>query len=392
MSVLPEIESRFDVLAKLGEGGMGTVYKVRHRDLDEVQIVKTLKAHLSSKEGLRERFVNEARRGMRLRHPHIAGVHDFAVCADGTGYIVMEYVHGHNLRDLLATQRPDAAAARRRDRRADARRARLSPQREVHPSRHLARQPDPHHDRGREAVREADRPRHLQIARGGTDDDRNGPVHRQGQLRVARTVRRTRRRAQRPLFARRRAVQAADERRAVSRRELQPDHRRPSLSAAASVRGSRARNRDPRGRAARRVSRAGERSGQALSRRRGVLRRGRGSVRHRGAEDHAARANASGGDAARGRRDSATTVVPLSDKTEISALPTAGRHDDRRRRRRSRSLRPHRLARRRARALRRRGVRLAADAGRESRELREVLRRRHRRVAVSKTRDRSRPR
>jgi len=106
MSVLPEIESRFDVLAKLGEGGMGTVYKVRHRDLDEVQIVKTLKATLSSKEGLRERFVNEARRGMRLRHPHIAGVHDFAVCADGTGYIVMEYVHGHNLRDLLATKGP----------------------------------------------------------------------------------------------------------------------------------------------------------------------------------------------------------------------------------------------------------------------------------------------
>ncbi|HEV7241780.1 MAG TPA: protein kinase [Thermoanaerobaculia bacterium] len=104
MSVLPEIESRFDVIAMLGEGGMGTVYKVRHRDLDEVQIVKTLKAHLSSKEGLRERFINEARRGMRLRHPHIAGVHDFAVCADGTGYIVMEYVHGHNLRDLLATR------------------------------------------------------------------------------------------------------------------------------------------------------------------------------------------------------------------------------------------------------------------------------------------------
>lgn len=106
MTTLPEIESRFEVLAKLGEGGMGCVYKVRHRDLDEIQIVKTLQAHLSSNEGLRERFINEARRGMRLRHPHIAGVHDFAVCADGTGYIVMEYVYGLNLRDVLATQGP----------------------------------------------------------------------------------------------------------------------------------------------------------------------------------------------------------------------------------------------------------------------------------------------
>ena len=106
MTTLPEIDNRFDVLAKLGEGGMGCVYKVRHRDLDEIQIVKTLQAHLSSNDSLRERFVNEARRGMKLRHPHIAGVHDFAVCADGTGYIVMEFVSGHNLRDLLATKGP----------------------------------------------------------------------------------------------------------------------------------------------------------------------------------------------------------------------------------------------------------------------------------------------
>ena len=106
MSVLPEIDSRFEILAKLGEGGMGCVYKVRHRDLDEVQIVKTLQAHLSTNEALRGRFIAEARRGMKLRHPHIAGVHDFAVCADGTGYIVMEYVPGHNLRDLLATRGP----------------------------------------------------------------------------------------------------------------------------------------------------------------------------------------------------------------------------------------------------------------------------------------------
>jgi serine/threonine-protein kinase len=107
VSVLPpEIASRFDVVAKLGEGGMGTVYKVRHRDLDEIQIVKTMQAQFSTNEGLRNRFLEEARRGMRLRHPHIAGVHDFAVCADGTGYIVMEFVPGVNLRDMLATKGP----------------------------------------------------------------------------------------------------------------------------------------------------------------------------------------------------------------------------------------------------------------------------------------------
>lgn len=101
-TVLPEIESRFEVLAKLGEGGMGCVYKVRHRALNKVMIVKTLRAHMSADEGLRNRFINEASRGMELRHPHIAGVHDFQISADGTGFILMEYVEGHNLRDILA--------------------------------------------------------------------------------------------------------------------------------------------------------------------------------------------------------------------------------------------------------------------------------------------------
>ncbi|HEX6158968.1 MAG TPA: protein kinase [Thermoanaerobaculia bacterium] len=104
MTTLPEIDSRFEILAKLGEGGMGCVYKVRHRELDQVQIIKTLQAHLSTNEALRGRFIAEARRGINLRHPHIAAVYDFAVSADGTGYIVMEYVAGHNMRDLLATR------------------------------------------------------------------------------------------------------------------------------------------------------------------------------------------------------------------------------------------------------------------------------------------------
>jgi tRNA A-37 threonylcarbamoyl transferase component Bud32 len=106
MSVLDEIQSRFDVIAKLGEGGMGCVYKVRHRDLDEMRIVKTLGSQLSDTSELRTRFVNEARRGMKLRHANIAAVYDFSVCADGTGYILMEFVDGCDLKDVLASKGP----------------------------------------------------------------------------------------------------------------------------------------------------------------------------------------------------------------------------------------------------------------------------------------------
>lgn len=110
MNVAPEITAKFEVLAKLGEGGMGCVYKVRHRDLDEIRIVKTLQSHLSANADLKNRFLHEARRGVRLRHPRIAAVHDFSLCSDGTGFIVMEYVEGLNLRDVLTMRGPLAPA------------------------------------------------------------------------------------------------------------------------------------------------------------------------------------------------------------------------------------------------------------------------------------------
>jgi len=89
---------------QLGEGGMGCVYKVRHRDLDEVQIVKTLQAHLSSNEALRSRFINEARRGMRLRHPHIAGVHRLP------GLRRRHRLHRHGVRSTGSPARPAGRA------------------------------------------------------------------------------------------------------------------------------------------------------------------------------------------------------------------------------------------------------------------------------------------
>lgn len=104
MTIAPEITEKFEVLSKLGEGGMGCVYKVRHRALDEIVIIKTLQAHLSTNEELKNRFMHEARRGVRLRHPRIAAVHDFSICQDGSGFIVMEYVAGQNLRDLMVVR------------------------------------------------------------------------------------------------------------------------------------------------------------------------------------------------------------------------------------------------------------------------------------------------
>ncbi|HYK04130.1 MAG TPA: serine/threonine-protein kinase [Thermoanaerobaculia bacterium] len=97
-----EIEATYEVLAKLGEGGMGAVYKVRHRFFDEIRIIKVMQAQLELLPELKERFLGEAKRGKQLRHPNLAEVIDFSIAADGTSYIVMEYIEGINLRELMA--------------------------------------------------------------------------------------------------------------------------------------------------------------------------------------------------------------------------------------------------------------------------------------------------
>src|SRR6185295_9228410 len=97
-----EIEATYEVLAKMGEGGMGAVYKVRHRFFDELRVIKVMQAKMETVGPLRERFLGEAKRGKQLRHPNLAEVLDFSVAADGTSYIVMEFIDGVNLRELLA--------------------------------------------------------------------------------------------------------------------------------------------------------------------------------------------------------------------------------------------------------------------------------------------------
>lgn len=83
---------------------MGAIYKVRHRLLDEIRVVKVLKPQVLADEEMRLRFVEEARTATRLKHPNICTIHDFALDADGTAYLVMEFIDGVNLADLLRAQ------------------------------------------------------------------------------------------------------------------------------------------------------------------------------------------------------------------------------------------------------------------------------------------------
>ncbi|MEO8383079.1 MAG: protein kinase [Acidobacteriota bacterium] len=102
---LPEDPTLFDgkytILAKLREGGMGTIYKVHHNLLDEVRVIKFMRAAVSGDPDLHRRFLQEAKLVTRFKHPNIAAVYDFAMDDDDTAYIVMEYVGGLNLNEMV---------------------------------------------------------------------------------------------------------------------------------------------------------------------------------------------------------------------------------------------------------------------------------------------------
>ena len=93
---LPELEG-FELI---GPGGMGTVYKARHRELDRPVAVKVLHSHLQDDASFAERFVREARTLARLDHPNIVRVYDFGH-REGVYYLVMEFVDGATLRQAI---------------------------------------------------------------------------------------------------------------------------------------------------------------------------------------------------------------------------------------------------------------------------------------------------
>ena len=89
-----------EILGVLGQGGMGVVYKARQKQLDRLVALKVLNAELAGRPGFVERFQREARALARLSHPNIVSIHDFGQ-RDGRCYLVMEFVDGLNLRQMM---------------------------------------------------------------------------------------------------------------------------------------------------------------------------------------------------------------------------------------------------------------------------------------------------
>ena len=115
------IDHRYEVLAPLGEGGMGTVYKVRHTTLDRMFAMKVLRRDLAADAMLAARFLQEARATAAVRHSSVVAINDFGELDDGAPYFVMELLVGETLatrmraRGLLAPREAASIACKLAD-------------------------------------------------------------------------------------------------------------------------------------------------------------------------------------------------------------------------------------------------------------------------------------
>ena len=97
------LDGRYEILELLARGGMGAVYRARRILLGDDVAIKVLSTPDDA--SLRERFLRESRAAAQLRHPHIVGVLDYDVDAEGHPFLVMEYLNGPSLLQRVALDR-----------------------------------------------------------------------------------------------------------------------------------------------------------------------------------------------------------------------------------------------------------------------------------------------
>jgi eukaryotic-like serine/threonine-protein kinase len=97
---------RYQVLERIGDGGMGTVYLAEHTTILKKFAVKVLSAELSLRADHVDRFMREARSASMINHPNVVEITDFGKTPDGQPFFVMEYLQGRDLAQIVAEAGP----------------------------------------------------------------------------------------------------------------------------------------------------------------------------------------------------------------------------------------------------------------------------------------------
>ncbi len=96
------IDGRYEIQQRIGEGGMGVVYKSRQISIDRIIALKMLNQQMAQDPTWVQRFYNEAKACSRLQHPNTIRMFDFGQTSDGRLFMTMEFLDGMSLRDALA--------------------------------------------------------------------------------------------------------------------------------------------------------------------------------------------------------------------------------------------------------------------------------------------------
>lgn len=92
-----ELPPQYELFEKVGEGGMGFIFKARNRYTHAMYAVKVLRSEFDHDQRALDRFMFEARAASSLKHPRICCVHDFGLTASGIPYLVMDWIEGISL-------------------------------------------------------------------------------------------------------------------------------------------------------------------------------------------------------------------------------------------------------------------------------------------------------
>ncbi len=100
------LDGKYEIMQRLGSGGMGEVYLVRHLHLQELRVVKILRQDLAADPSAQKRFMREARLATQIKHPNVAILYDFSTLPDASFYMVWEHIQGQDVGDHIRSQGP----------------------------------------------------------------------------------------------------------------------------------------------------------------------------------------------------------------------------------------------------------------------------------------------
>ena len=96
------LDGKYQIIDRLGVGGMGEIFKVRHIHLNELRVIKIMRPNVAQDDQGLQRFLQEARTSTMIKHKNLAMLYDFAQLEDGSYYMVWEFIDGTNIQKWIA--------------------------------------------------------------------------------------------------------------------------------------------------------------------------------------------------------------------------------------------------------------------------------------------------